>query len=136
MNDLITLIDSREDLKKSEIAKELFPGNKHPLLAFNRVLKGESELNASQITRLALILNVSVEEILRPNGWKYQSSKDPNTLKLIRGEFTAVLNTQTWATIVYHNASLFHEQILHGPAISLNEYISYLNKTINPKAPK
>lgn len=118
-------IIKKRNLDPNEIAKELFPSNRYPRLALNRVLKKKALLNADQISRLSAITGISISE-LYGRAWKSSYKKDLHILTC--GEFRAELDTTTWITRLYHNGSLCHEEILHSGAIMLNEYISLLDK--------
>ena len=51
-------------MRSDFIARQLFPNNKHPYNAMNRLLAGSGELKASQLKTLAGLLNTSVDALL------------------------------------------------------------------------
>ena len=67
--DLKNLIENYE-LDQKDIAKNLFPGNKYPTLALNRVLSGEAFLDTNQTSKLALIIGVPIESLYESSKWK------------------------------------------------------------------
>jgi len=125
--DLAGIIE-KQNLDINEIARQLFPENKFPRLALNRVMKKGSVLDANQISKLSLITGIPISELYDERGWKSRYKKDLHILTC--GDFRAELDTTTWITKLFHNDSLFHEEILHSGAIMLNEYIKLLDKLI------
>jgi len=120
----------KSGLSTKEVAKQLFPGNKYPKLALNRVISGEAFLDSNQISKLATLVGVSVST-LYTSGWKFESKKD---LVVFSNEsFRAELNTKTWITKIFDNDSLFHESVIHSHTIQLSEYIKKINLIINNK---
>jgi hypothetical protein len=57
------LLDST-GLKKSYIAAELFPDKKHPYLSLRRLLKGDSQMTADHIRKVAKMTGKTADEIL------------------------------------------------------------------------
>lgn len=116
---------------KKEIANLLFPNLDYPILALNRIVRGEGVLDADQISRLASYLQVDINSLFSGN-WRQESKQNTHTFK--RGDFIAELNTLTWVTKIYHNSSLFHESILHSGSTPLSEYFSKLDQEIQKYA--
>ncbi len=125
--DLKRVIQERE-LDTNELAKHLFPGNTHARLALNRVMRGESLLNADQISKLALFCGLSIEELFSGGAWTNKKDKGIHTFT--NGDFKAELNLGEGMTKLYHKGSLFHESILHESMIPLNEYIKKIEVEI------
>lgn len=123
-------IVKQHDLDKNELATQLFPGNKFPRVALKRVLSGDAELNASQISKLALLVGVEISDLFLTGsqGWKKTSTKGVITLST--GEYKAELDTTTWITRVFCNDSLFHESIIHSGTTPLSEYLNKINLII------
>ncbi len=115
-------------LSESELANQLFPGNKFSKKALTRVIKGQSELSATQISKLAFLLGTDINSLFDSNSWKTKSDKDLITFE--KDGYRAELNTRTWTTKVYENDSLFHEEILQKSSIKLSEYLHFLNNLI------
>lgn len=123
-------IIKEKGLNKRELALMLFPGNIKPDAALQRIVREGHDLNESQISKLALFAGVEVED-LYAGFWKGKASG--NQIKLIRGEYVAILDPKTMTTRLFSNLSLLHEEVLSGKAITLSEYIKYLDKLINTK---
>lgn len=126
--DLNKIIEKQE-LDPKEVAQQLFPGNKYPKLALNRVLAGEAVLDANQISKLALLTGLSVDQLYSGNDWKMRSKA--GIFYFQNGEYKAELNTETWVTKIFHNDSLFHESIITPGATPVSEYLNELNSIIN-----
>lgn len=124
--DLRELIEQR-GLKTREVAEFLFPGNKYPRVALQRVLDGKALLNSEQVSRLATWLGVSVDSLYK-GAWS--SEFEGETCILTNGNYRAELSIRTGETKVFHLGALFHEIILHDPAISLSQYVELLNAII------
>lgn len=121
-----------KNLDKKEIAKLLFPENKHASLALSRILKGEAELDAAQINRLSNYTNIPIQDLYKKEGWKMESNS-MDFIEFYKDDFKAHLNTTNWTTRVFHNGSMFHEEIIHDGFIPLSTYIGKLEEIINNK---
>jgi len=125
--DLKSIIEAKE-LDVNVVAQQLFPTNQYARLALNRVMAGKAELDASQISKLALLANMTISDLYNNGGWKADSVDGIH--KFTNGDFIAELNTNTWVTKVFHKNSLIHESVIHSKNVPLNEYISTLNNLI------
>lgn len=117
-----------QGLDTKEVAKELFPYVKYPMLAIGRILSGEALLDSDQISRLALMSGLSIAQLFSGEAWKNTSKDDVHTFT--NGEYKAVFNLQTGVTQLYHLQSMFHEEIIHSKAMPLNEYLKTLDTLI------
>ncbi len=124
--DLRELIEQR-GLKIQEVAEFLYPGNKFPRVSLQRVLDGKALLNSEQVSRLAAWLGISIDSLYK-RGWSSEFKGE--TCILTNGNYRAELLTKTGETKVFHLGVLFHEIILHDPAIPLSQYIDLLNAII------
>lgn len=120
------LIEQR-GLKTREVAEFLYPDNKFPQVALQRVLDGKALLNSEQVSRLAAWLGISTDSLYK-GGWS--SEFEGETCILTNGNYRAELSIRTGETKVFHLGALFHEIILHDPAISLSQYVELLNAII------
>lgn len=125
--DLKKLIES-SDLDSKEVAKQLFPKNKYPDLALNRVMKGLNVLDADQISKLSLLSGVPISELFSGGEWKGSTAQ--NVHVFTNGEYRAELDPQTWITKVFHKGSLFHDSIIHSGSTPINEYLHELDQII------
>ena len=124
------IIDER-GLDKKEVAKLLFPDIKYPILAFNRVLADVAVLDSTQVSKLALFADLTIDEIY--SGWSWKATSKKGRHKFISGDFIAELDLETGITKVFHKGSLFHESVLHSTLIPLSSYIEELNNLIQKK---
>jgi len=113
---------------KMEVAQQLFPKNSFPVLAFNRIMAGKALLDADQISKLSLMVDVPISELFKNGEWKMKSKK--KNYYLTNGDFLAVLDHESGMTRLFHKNSLFHESILHSGLICLSEYLEKLNTLI------
>lgn len=120
------LIEQR-GLKTREVAEFLYPDNKFPRVALQRVLDGKALLNSEQVSRLAAWLGISTDSLYK-GGWSSEFKGE--TCILTNGNYRAELSIRTGETKVFHLGALFHEIILHDPAISLSQYVELLNAII------
>jgi len=130
MNGVINLksIIKKSNIKKEYIACELFPENKFPIMALDRVIRGDSELDSKQISKLASLLDVSIDQLFN-NNWKGKSNN--KSIVFEKGEYRAELSISKWITRIYHNESLFHETVMIPDFIKLSDYINMLDEIIN-----
>lgn len=123
----IKKIIDKYGLDKKEIAKQLFPTNKYPQVAFKRVLLGEALLDSDQVSKLASIAGIEISELYY-NNWKTKAGKD--VFIFSNGDFSAKLDTKTWITRVFHNNSMFHEIILHEKSIGLSKFLAEIDSIV------
>lgn len=127
----------RYNLDKRVLAKSLFPGNKYPREALERILKGIGRLNSDQISRLSLITGGPMSALFTGEGWAIQYIK-PLYAFNCKG-FRAEYILQTGVVKVYDIDSLFHAAVFSDPKdpvllVPLIEYISeQRDKYINSK---
>ena len=122
------IIETR-GLDIKEVARQLFPKNKYPDLALNRVIKGKNVLDADQISKLALMAGLPISELFSGGNWKAVARKGVHVFT--NGEFRAELDSETWITKIFHKDSMFHESIIHSGSTPVSEYLSQLDLIIN-----
>lgn len=110
------------------VAQQLFPTNQYQRLALNRVMQGKALLDSTQISKLALLAGMSINELYNNGGWAAQSQEGIHNFT--NGEFMAQLDTNTWVTKIFHNKSMIHESIIHAKDTPLNQYLEALNNVI------
>lgn len=108
---------------KKTMAKQLFPGNKFPVLALDRVLQDKAVLDANQISRLSSFSGVPIGKLF--DEWEITQRKGVHTLK--NGNYHAEVDFSEMVIRMYHNASLFHEEILFDSKLTLSELIDTIN---------
>ena len=115
-------------LEVHKVAKHLFPANKYPKLALDRILKNEAFLDTNQLSRLAQLIGTSIENLYSNNEWSMKTKK--GLLHFTSDKYTAELNTNSWTTKIYSDGSIFHEEVIHNGSITLSEYLQKLNQLI------
>lgn len=123
---------SRKGLSVKEVAAQLFPGNKYPDMALSRVLRGESKLDVDQLGKLAAMAGTSVLDVLKGSG-DWTSILEQDRFTFTSGEYRAVLDRTKWMTYIYHNGSLFHEEHLLSPSITLKDYLAQIDLVVAKK---
>lgn len=122
-------IIEKQNLDVKEVAEQLFPSNKYPKLALNRVLAGEAFLDTNQVSKLSMLTGIPIENLYSGAEWKATNEKGIH--KFTNGDYVAELDTKTWITKIYHKGSMFHEAIIHDGTIALSAYLSELTSLIN-----
>lgn len=116
-------------LNPKDLAPELFPENKYPMIALSRVLSGEAQLSADQVSKLSSMTGIPVEHLY--SGAKFKQSGTPDGLiKFDTDDYRAELDQTTWITKIYHKDTLFHDAIIHNGAQPLSEYLQTLDTLI------
>jgi hypothetical protein len=122
-------IIEKQNLDTKEVAEQLFPNNKYPKLALDRVLSGKAFLDTNQMSKLSMLTGIPIEKLYSGSEWKPSNQKGIH--KFTNGEYVAELDTKTWITKIYKNDSLFHEAIISDGSIALSVYLSELTSIIN-----
>lgn len=125
--DINNIIESK-GLDQNDLAKELFPGTKHPKMALQRIIKGEAQLDSEQIVRLSVYTGLSISELFGQRDWKASSNGGVHAFE--SEDYRAELDTNTWISKVWKKSELIHEVIIHDQHISLSNYFSLLNDVI------
>lgn len=115
---------TRHGLTKKELANVLFPMNTYPVHALDRVLSGDTFLDANQISLLAVRLGVAEGELFRTD---WASSVKGRVHTFTDGEYDATLDLDTMTLKFYVKGTLKHDTILASPAITVSELITLLN---------
>lgn len=126
--DIKKVIDST-GLNFKEVATQLFPKNKYPDLALNRVIKGVNVLDADQISKLALMANIPISDLFSGGEWKLVSKGKTHVFS--NGDYKVELDPETWISRIFHNGSLFHESVIHSGSTPLSEYLENIDILIN-----
>lgn len=115
-------------LNTEDLSKVLFPNVKYPKQAFDRVLKGETNLDISQIEKLASHIGVLVSDLFSVNSWK--GSAEDGHLILLKGDYKAKLNYKGVFLSIYKNNELLEQKIANVPDMTMEEFINYLDNFI------
>lgn len=115
-------------LNTEDLAKVLFPTVKYPKQAFDRVLKGEANLDVVQLERLAKHVGVLITDLFYVDTWK--SLSDNGCLTLLKGDYKVKLNYNGVYISIYKNNELIYQRISNIPDMTVNEFVNYLNNLI------
>lgn len=111
-----------------DLAKVLFPFIKYPKQAFDRVLKGEANLDVVQIEKLASYIGVLVTDLFFIDTWK--SSTEDGCLTMLKGDYKVKLNYNGVYISIYKNNELIHQAISGISGVTILEFIDFLNNFI------
>ena len=115
-------------LNTEDLAKVLFPTVKYPKQAFDRVLKGETDLDIKQIETLASHIGVLVTDLFSAGTWK--GSSEDGCLTMLKGDYKVKLNYKGVFVSIYKNNNLIEQKISNVPDMAMHEFINYLDNFI------
>ena len=115
-------------LNTEDLAKVLFPTVKYPKQAFDRVLKGETDLDIKQIETLASHIGVLVTDLFSAGTWK--GSSENGYLTMLKGDYKVKLNYNGVFVSIYKNNNLIEQKISNVPDMTMSEFINYLDNFI------
>lgn len=111
-----------------ELGCVLFPRIKYPKQAFDRVLKGETNLDSAQIELLAKYLGVFVADLFSVDDWHGKWDNEHKCLSVVRGPYKINLNYGGAFITVYKNNKMIHQEIkCDVDSMSLSDFIKYIN---------
>lgn len=115
-----------------ELAKALFPTVTYPKLAFNRILKGEANLDSTQISILASYLGVSVSELftIDDSGWHMSSCTGDSRLIFTKGDYKATLYGNSLTILKCDKCIAALTFLVNKEAMSLEDFIKLLDEEI------
>lgn len=114
-----------------ELGKVLFPHIKYPKQAFDRVLKGEANLDSHQIELLASYLGVFASDLFSLDDWKGSWDNEHKCLTFVKGLYRVNLNYGGSFITVYQDGKMIHQEIKsHADSMSLTDFIQYINNLI------
>jgi len=119
------------NLKASYIGAHLFPDNKDPRQAVQRVARGEAFLNSEQIAKLSELLNVPIGLLFDSTAWHMSVEADrKNIIRFRSYNYYAELNTLTMVTRVSLNGVMFFEEVHNEKSIGIHDYLAQLTDLI------
>lgn len=108
----LTDLVENSNYKPEEIAKELFPDNLHPFLAYKRVARGDAVLDADQIVRLSDLLGVSIESLFSAGPWKMKTRNNLIILTNASTKTRIEINNKDWIARRYIDGKLKYDTII------------------------
>lgn len=128
----ITKIMEQYAPNTDELSKVLFPHIKYPKQAFDRVLKGEANLDSEQITRLASYLGILVSDLFNlKDDWKGSYDTTKKCLIFTKGEYKINLNYNGSFITVYKDNKVIHQEVKsRADSMTFEDFIRYINKFI------
>lgn len=114
----------------TEMGVKLFPENKQPYKAINRVMAGKAILDAKQIAKLAEVLNVPIGLLFTDDAWLMTAPKDRRIFQFRNYDFLAEFNRDTNETTISCGDSVYFEKIQHEEGITLDKYLTQIAELI------
>lgn len=115
-------------LNTEDLAKVLFPAVKYPKQAFDRILKGEANLDITQVERLANYIGVLVTDLFSANTW--EGFAEDGCLTLLKGQYKAKLNYNGVYLSIYKDNVLIEQKISNVPDMTVQEFTNFLDNII------
>ena len=115
-------------LNTDDLAKVLFPTVKYPKQAFDRVLKGETNLDIEQVEKLASHIGVLVTDLFSAETWK--GLCEDGCMTMLKGDYKVKLNYNGVFVSIYKNNNLIEQKISNVPDMTVQEFIDYLDNFI------
>lgn len=115
-------------LNKEDLAKVLFPTVKYPKQALDRILKGESHLDITQVEKLANYIGVLVTDLFSANTWK--GSTEDGCLTFLKDQYKAKLSYNGVYLSIYKDNVLIEQKISNMPDMTIQEFINFLDNLI------
>ena len=115
-------------LNTEDLAKVLFPTVKYTKQAFDRVLKGETDLDIKQIEALASHIGVLVTDLFSAGTWK--GSSEDGCLIMLKGDYKVKLNYKGVFISIYKNNNLIEQKISNVPDMTMQEFMNYIDNFI------
>lgn len=116
-------------LDTDELAKVLFPYIKYPKQAFDRILRGEANLDTSQVENLASFIGVMVYDLFTIDEWK--GIREDSCLTFIKGEYKAKINYNGAFLTILKNEEVVRQQIMSHGSMTISDFITYINNLTN-----
>jgi hypothetical protein len=107
-------------LDAEDLSRVLFPSVKYPKQAFDRVLKGETNLDIGQIEKLASHIGVLVSDLFNVNKWK--GSSEDGCIIMLKGDYKAKLGYNGVFLSIYKNNELLEQKISDVPSMTMEEF--------------
>lgn len=123
------ILESR-GVKKAEIARLLFPSVKFPLRALSRVLTGETELSASQVSLLAERLGCEISDLYEPDRWMWDGTKDNKHIFIYGTNFRAEVDIDTWVCDIFYKNEKINQGAFCDGSTPLGEFLDIIQKKI------
>lgn len=113
-----------------ELSKVLFPHIKYPKQAFDRVIKGEANLDSVQIAQMASYLGVFVADLFAVDEWKGSWDERFRCLTFVKGLYQVNVNYCGSFITVYKDGKVIHQEIKQANDMTLADFLQYINTLI------
>lgn len=124
----VNKIIEQYNIDAQDLAKWLFPNVKYPKLAFDRVLKGETNLDIEQVAILAKYIGVTVADLFANESWR--SSFRDNLMVLTKGDYSVEFDPKCAFIRVYKNGEFVDNILVNLQQTPFEEFINYIDNII------
>lgn len=118
-------------LRTDFVASRLFPNNRHPYNALNRVLAKGASLDADQVRILATLTGRTADDLL---GLSWSGKIESNTLTLSRGDYRVIYTPGAGLWALLKSTPLGFEQLgnylISETGTTVREFIATVEETI------
>lgn len=128
--DINQIIDQFK-LDETQVAKELFPTNMYPSVAFKRITSGKAFLDTNQVVKLADILGMHAADLFKRDTWSISIPNKERVITFKRNSFRVEYATDTRVCSLYKGEGLKPiEVIFMAENMRLSNFLETLDKTI------
>ena len=115
-----------------ELSRVLFPHIKYPKQAFDRIIRGEANLDTVQVEALANYLGVLPSDLFTTDGWKGGWDKSNNCLTFTKDNYRVNINYGGTFITAYKDGKVINQELKASvDKMTVTEFIQYINKLIN-----
>ena len=125
--DLNKIIEAHQ-LDEKKVAERLFPTAKYPLLALNRIRKGESFLDTKQLAILENLTGLSLADMLGQAD-KWSASAKEGILLFTKRDYIAKVSS-SFHVDLYKGDKRITSFLIQADSISVENFINMLNSKI------
>ncbi len=126
------IIETR-GLDSFQTASLLFPSNKHPQKALDRVIEGKSKLDSEQVAFLADLAGIPISTLYTQEGWSCRSRGHVHTMT--NGKYTAFIHMDIGLLRIQIGSKRITTGLL-SKSIELGELIETINNIIHKNETK
>ena len=123
----LALLVSESEYTTEQIAAALWPTNRHAILAYKRVAKGEAVLDANQIVKLSELLGLSIDDLFSKPPWDIEAKKDILVLTKRNSAARIELDLNSKIAKNYESGGLDYKKVVMPGWLTLDEINDIFN---------
>ena len=114
-------------MQKHEVAAHLFPGNKYPYLALRRVVRGKSNLDSAQMSKLAALAGIEIQD-LYGDPEALPVLPDPALIVIETARYRATIDLAGQVANVFSKSTLGHASVACPPETVLTDLLQEFSR--------